>query len=206
MFCSKCGAQLPDDAVFCTSCGTATANSTPAAQDPAQQPNQNTQQANPNTQSAWNTAQPNQNEQQQNAQANANNWSSAPQQPQSAPAQSSSNPYVMAALAYIPILFWLPLACDKNNAFGRKTANQGLLLLIFGAGSSIVLSILAAIIKGILNAAWLWGVASAVGIIFGLISFAISALALAAWIVGLVKGLKGEFFEVPLIGKITIIK
>ena len=38
MFCSKCGAQLPDDAAFCTACGTAVENGQPAVGGGAPQP------------------------------------------------------------------------------------------------------------------------------------------------------------------------
>jgi hypothetical protein len=184
MFCSKCGTQIPDDAVFCPACGTKTVNQgTSTQQDSAQDTAQQNSQ-----QTTWNTPpQPNNN-------------------PNMASQPSTTNPYVTAALAYIPILFWLPLAVDKNDAFGRKTANQGLLLLIFGAGCTIVVSILSAIIRLALFNAYLWGLSSVIGVLFGLISLAISGLTIAAAIVGLVKGLKGQFFEVPIIGKIHIIK
>ena len=38
MFCSKCGAQLPDNAAFCTACGTAVENGQPAVGGGAPQP------------------------------------------------------------------------------------------------------------------------------------------------------------------------
>lgn len=49
---------------------------------------------------------------------------------------------VMAALAYIGILFFLPLVTHPKNEFGRFHANQGLVLLIAGIVGSTVLGII----------------------------------------------------------------
>lgn len=38
---------------------------------------------------------------------------------------------VICALAYIPCLFWLPLAACSNSGFGKFHANQGLVAFIF---------------------------------------------------------------------------
>lgn len=52
-------------------------------------------------------------------------------------------------LAYIPGLFWLPLAADSKSRFHRDCANQGLLLLLYcillPAGFSLIAALLCAL-------------------------------------------------------------
>ena len=42
---------------------------------------------------------------------------------------------------FIPILFFLPLVCCQNSAYGKFYANQGLLILLLYIASSVVLVI-----------------------------------------------------------------
>ncbi len=49
---------------------------------------------------------------------------------------------IMAALAYVGILFFLPLVTHPNSSFGKFHANQGLLLLITGIAINTVGSII----------------------------------------------------------------
>ena len=116
------------------------------------------------------------------------------------------NPYVTSALAYIPILFWLPLATNTtNNTFGKACANQGLVALIFSFGLSIIRSFFTGLFTNVAMSTWNFGLIG----FSGLISTALSLVNFAVFvccIIGLVKALKGEFFELPIIGKIKIIK
>lgn len=125
-------------------------------------------------------------------------------QPQ--PAKQSN---VVSALAYIPILFWLPLVAEKGNPLGRQTSNQGLLLLIFGTGINIVLGVISAILTGVLYNTWDYSLYRILPIfiaIIGFLSWAVSILVLVCIIIGIVKAVKGQVFRIPLIGKINIIK
>lgn len=91
---------------------------------------------------------------------------------------------VMAGLAYI--IFFLPLLACPDSKFGRFHANQGLLLLIVSLVGSIILSFIPII-------GWLLlPVFSIVILVFG--------------IMGLVNGLGGKVKELPVIGKLTLLK
>ena len=125
-------------------------------------------------------------------------------QPQ--PAKQSN---VVSALAYIPILFWLPLVAEKGNQLGRQTSNQGLLLLIFGGGINIVLGIISAILTGVLYSTWDYSLYRILPIfitIIGFLSWAVSIFVLVCIMIGIVNAAKGQVFRIPLIGKINIIK
>ncbi len=89
------------------------------------------------------------------------------------------------ALAYL--LFFLPLVIEPKTEEGRFHANQGLVLLIFG----IIVSILGGLIPFI---GWL--------IILPVGSIAVIVFA----IMGIISALNGETKELPLIGKIRLIK
>ncbi|MCX7657109.1 MAG: hypothetical protein N2Z57_00375 [Oscillospiraceae bacterium] len=92
----------------------------------------------------------------------------------------------VSALAYLGILFFLPLVAYPESQFGRFHANQGLLLLIFSVAGEIIL-----------------GIIPIVGWIL-LPFFGIAVL--VYFILGLVNALNGKAKELPLIGKIRIIK
>lgn len=96
---------------------------------------------------------------------------------------------IVCGLAYIPILFWLPLvAATKGSKYAKFHANNGLLLLIIG----VVLSI----VSGIL------GLIPFVGYILGTL---ISLVMLAFVIFGMVFTFQGKVKELPLIGGIKIL-
>lgn len=101
---------------------------------------------------------------------------------------------VFAILAYIPILFWLPLACCNQSKFGRFHANQGLLLLITG----VVLGIASAVISLILGWIPVLG-----GIICGLVNLAVWAAEVGLLIYGMVNAGQGKAKELPGIGCIA---
>ncbi|WP_077532767.1 zinc-ribbon domain-containing protein [Massiliimalia massiliensis] len=183
MFCAKCGAQLPDNAAFCPKCGAASSSQASSQQN------------------SW-QAQPNQADQ---ANQSSNGWNQPPQQ--AAPVQEKSNK-VYRALAYVPILFWLPLAFDSQDEVGRKSSNQGLLLLILNVVVSLFDFIIVSLILGsIFGHIWAFSaIGSVLSVIFSIIFWVIRILSLVCTIIGIVKATQNEYFEVPLIGKIKIIK
>ncbi len=104
---------------------------------------------------------------------------------------------MMAILAYLWLLFLVPLLAAPQSRFARFHANQGLVLFIFEAGASIVLTIL--------------------GILFAFISPALSFLTTILWllvwlpsiglmVLGIMNASGGRAKELPLIGKIKILK
>lgn len=93
---------------------------------------------------------------------------------------------VYSALAYLGILFFLPLVLCPDSKFGRFHANQGLVLLLFGMGGSLVLGLIP-LLGGFLVSA------------YGVLTFVL-------FVIGLVNTLNGKAKELPVIGSIHIIK
>lgn len=92
---------------------------------------------------------------------------------------------VISALAYLGILFFLPLVVCPDSKFGRFHANQGLVLLLFGIALSIV---------------------AVIPILGWIIAIVGSIASLVFFIMGLVNALQGKAVPLPLIGKIQILK
>lgn len=95
---------------------------------------------------------------------------------------------VMAALAYLGILFFLPLVTHPESKFGKFHANQGLLLLI----TSIAINTLGAMLMIVLIGA----IILPLGNLFVFILF----------IMGLVNALNKKMTRLPLIGNFDLIK
>ena len=93
----------------------------------------------------------------------------------------------IAALATIPILFWLPLVAAKESAFAKFYANQGLILLV----TNIVLNVASSIISLIPFLGWL------IGVLIGLVQF-------AAFLFLLVSALQGKARYLPFVGKLFV--
>ncbi len=93
----------------------------------------------------------------------------------------------IAALATIPILFWLPLIAAKESAFAKFYANQGLILLV----TNIVLNVASTIIALIPFLGWL------IGALIGLVQ-------IAAFLFLLVSALQGKARYLPFVGKLFV--
>ena len=161
-FCNKCGNQLPDGANNCPFCGAPTGN--------AQQNTQNTQ----------------------NAQNFVNNMMNTADTTSQFDPQDINDNKGMSVLAYIGILFLIPLLACRNSRFARYHTNQGLVLFLLKLAISVVTSIFAFIpvIDPIIG-----GLISAVGGIFTLVLM----------ILGIINAAQGQAKELPLIGKITLL-
>lgn len=96
---------------------------------------------------------------------------------------------VMAVLAYIGILFLVPLLAAPNSQYARFHTNQGLVLFLF----DIVVGILIAVL------AFIPFIGLIVSSLLGLGVFVLMIL-------GIVNAATGKANELPLIGKIRIIK
>ena len=90
----------------------------------------------------------------------------------------------IAGLAYI--IFFLPLIACPDSRYGRFHANQALILFIVGLAGSIILSIIPII-------GW---------ILLPFFSLAVFIFA----IIGLINGFGGKAKDLPLMGKIRILK
>ncbi|NLC89816.1 MAG: hypothetical protein GX681_07105 [Clostridiaceae bacterium] len=104
---------------------------------------------------------------------------------------------VISALAYLGILFFLPLVVQPVTRYGKFHANQGLLLLLTSVAGGIVLSILSAVFMMIS-----WRIVFISSILYTIFYLGISALA----ILGIVNTLQGKAKPLPVIGKLTLIK
>lgn len=100
-FCSKCGKELPEDAKFCTSCGTSV--------DGSDTPN-----AGVGT----------------DYKEKAKELMNTPDTTASFDATDIEGNRVMAVLAYLGILVLVPLLAASKSPYARYHTNQGLLLLI----------------------------------------------------------------------------
>ncbi len=104
---------------------------------------------------------------------------------------------VMGVLAYIGILFLIPLLAAPNSKFARFHANQGLVLFLADIALGIVLGILMVIFAFI----------PIVGLIINsILGLALSAFGIVYMILGIVNAATGKAKELPLIGRIHIIK
>ncbi|NCU29502.1 hypothetical protein EOM60_02735 [Candidatus Saccharibacteria bacterium] len=94
---------------------------------------------------------------------------------------------VIAAIAYLGILFFVPMITHPKSEFAMFHANQGLLLLLAG----IIVSVVGSVIP-VLG----WFVIAPIGGIFILVLF----------ILGLINALQGKMKRLPLIGSFDLIK
>lgn len=197
MFCPNCGAELPDGSAFCASCGkpisseqtartpqppASSEQPQPAAAQPQDQQGQQAQGA---------AAQP----QGQQAQANTQQAQPGYQQPgyqqpgyqqpsqQKIYAQTTGTSRALAMSIYwgmLPLIFAAAVADKDTDPFIKHHLNQGLVLFLGG----LIAALLSIIIIGGLLAIYL----------------------LVMVIMGTVQAYNGEMTELPLIGKIKIIK
>ncbi len=102
----------------------------------------------------------------------------------------------MGILAYFGPLCFIPMFAAKNSKFARFHANQGLVLFIACVAYNIAASIVNSIILAI---SWrLYFITS----IISLISIVFAILA----VIGIINAANGKAKELPLIGKIKLLK
>ena len=111
-------------------------------------------------------------------------------------AQDIQNNKAMAILAYFGPLVLIPLLAAKGSRFARYHTNQGLVLLIGWIAYSIVYGILRSIILAIS-----WRLYFLVSII-GLVGLVFLGLA----VIGIINAANGRAKELPVIGKIKLLK
>ena len=111
-------------------------------------------------------------------------------------AQDIQNNKAMAILAYFGPLVLIPLLAAKGSRFARYHTNQGLVLLIGWIAYSIVYGILRSIILAIS-----WRLYFLVSII-GLVGLVFLVLA----VIGIINAANGRAKELPVIGKIKLLK
>lgn len=129
----------------------------------------------------------------QNAQDFVNNMMNTNDTTSQFDPQDINNNKGMSVLAYIGFLFLVPLLACPNSKFVRYHTNQGLVLFLLEFALGVVTGILGIIpIAGLI----IGGLLSAVGGIFTLVLM----------IMGIINAAQGQAKELPLIGKITLLK
>ena len=103
-----------------------------------------------------------------------------------------NNNKAMAILAYLSWLVLIPLFAAKESPFARFHVNQGLCLAI--------VEIICWVVFGILSKIPL------LGILFAIIEWLISLACLVLAILGIVNAVNGRAKELPVVGKIRILK
>lgn len=129
----------------------------------------------------------------QNAQDFVNNMMNTNDMTSQFDPQDINNNKGMSVLAYIGFLFLVPLLACPNSKFARYHTNQGLVLFLLEFALGVVTGIIGIIpIAGLI----IGGLLSAVGGIFTLVLM----------IMGIINAAQGQAKELPLIGKITLLK
>ena len=103
----------------------------------------------------------------------------------------------MAVLAYLGILVLVPLFAAKDSKYARFHTNQGLVLAIAQFAWTFVSRIIVSAVGAVNETVSLiiGGVCSLVNIAFAVFT-----------IIGIINAAKGTAKELPVIGKITILK
>lgn len=178
--CKQCGNTVNDNVNFCNNCGSPVENTVNQAAQPNGQPNQAAGQQNQTNDFASNFA-------------NINNTPDTTAEFD--PADIEQNK-IIALFSYLSWLVLIPIFAAPKSKFARFHANQGLVLAIV----EIVWVIAQSILTGILIAiswrlAFLASILSLVNIVF-----------LVFAILGIVNAVSGKAKELPIIGKIRILK
>ena len=158
--CKKCGADMDENAKQCPVCGA------PVEQD-----------------------QGNSNSKQNAAEAAFTEFNNTADTTAEFDSKDIADNKVMAVLAYIGILFLIPLLAAPNSRFARFHTNQGLVLFL----AEVVLGAAGGVLGLIPFVGWI-------------ISRAIGIVCLAFMIIGIVNAANGKAKELPLVGSFKLIK
>lgn len=220
-FCGKCGTMVADNTAFCPACGApmqvdgpAPVQAAPAPQAAPVQPIQPVQAAPAYTAPAYTApaappAGPVPGAQQPMAAQPAYQQQvmyQPPVMPGAAPGSPEADAQAnkaMGVLAYLGILFLVPIFSAKDSPFARFHANQGLVLCIFEVGYFIVYMILSAILTALMFTS------TAGFTIFGLLITLLGLLALifpVFAIIGIINAVGGKCKPLPVIGNIKLLK
>jgi uncharacterized membrane protein len=181
IYCSKCGAQLPDDAAFCSACGAAVARAAGAQQQSG---------------AGQGTYQQGYGQGYGNAYVNYND-----------PAADADANKAYGVLAYLSLLVFVSLfLAPKESKYAKFHTNQGLVLLIAEVALGVGLGIIQSVITVILSLSLLAVPAIIFNAVMGLVWFAASAGIIALIILGIVGAANGQCKPLPVIGKYTILK
>lgn len=114
---------------------------------------------------------------------------------------------VLCGFVYLGWLFWLPMVACADSKFGKFHANQGLVAFIF----YIIVNIARALISGTLNIIFGYSLVGGLvggigGLLNNIIGWILSLLCLGVLLFGMINTFNGKAKELPVIGKIRLIK
>ncbi|MDD4511067.1 MAG: zinc ribbon domain-containing protein [Oscillospiraceae bacterium] len=183
-YCGNCGAYIEEGTNFCSVCGSKTENSSDSRQT--------AQQTIPRP-----TAEP---------------YEASSNEPYSP--EEIENSKIYATLAYLGILFFLPLVATPNSKYGRYHANQGLLLLIASAILGFASWLLHLIIGAIFHKELVYyGVSTGIRTLSGfgvflsaIITIAVVAATVLLMVYGMLNAFNGKTKPLPVIGNFTLIQ
>lgn len=191
-FCGNCGTKFDDGLRFCPGCGS------PTGAQPQQPRQPQSRDAQPQP---WEQQQPRQTQPyEQPRQQQYRQQYGAPVVPGSrskADNRDAEENKAMAILAYFGILVLIPLFAAKESPFARYHTNQGLVLAIACIAFGIVCGIVSAILAVIS-----WRLAFIGTLLLSLVGLVFTVLA----IIGIVNAAQGRKRELPIIGRIRILK
>ncbi len=193
-FCQQCGTQLEDTARFCAACGTAQA-------EPAQE--QSAPQAQPQPAAA---PQPDFFDDAINKVKKIND---TPDETASHDPQDIANHKVMGILAYIGFLVFIPAFAVKGSRFAKFHANQGLNLFILEVAYAIVEILLTLLLRIVFPLRITMAYVFTRGVIYNILTGVLGLLWLvpvALMVLGIINAATGKAKELPIIGKIKLLK
>lgn len=174
--CTSCGTNLGDGAKFCPSCGTAAAAAAGETQEHSGSQD---------------------NEFRNKAKNAYAHFTGTPDSTAGFDQKDIADNKVMAVLAYFGFLVFVPIVAAKDSKFARFHANQGLILFI----TAVVYWVAYLIVTAVLTAIS-WRLGAAAGVILSLFWIIFSVFA----IIGIVNAAQGKAKELPLVGRIRILK
>lgn len=183
-YCVKCGARVDDGQRLCPYCGAEIPNAA-----------QNMGSSDYNYNSTYNNGGASGGS--QNYTYYQDSYQDSQCRPDYFPRAEVKKNKLMGVLSYLGILVLVPfLAGDKNSAYVRHHANQGLVLFVVSS------------VLDLLDGKWVWGFHSWINFSGGfswLIEIADFAC-LILFIMGIVSACQGTRRELPIIGKIKVLK
>jgi len=188
-FCSKCGKQNDEDAENCGGCGAAVEG---GAGEAAQSTSQNKSHT---------------------SQGGGNMFSKLMDTPETHFDQADVEANkILSLFSYWGILFLIPLLATKDSPYAKFHINQGIKLFILEIVIGVVLGILAGI-GGALSAVFVLAAGDIGGalvglgwvVFWGLLSL-IQLACFALAILGIVNAVQGKGKELPLLGKLPVLK
>ena len=188
-FCKQCGNQLEDAARFCAACGTACEQ--PEAQQAA---------------SGQTAPQPDFFDNAVNKVKNLNN---TPDETATHDPADIQNNKAMGILAYIGLLVFIPAFAVKNSRFAKFHANQGLNLLILEGAYGIVHFLLTLLLGVVFPLRYTSLFVVTRGAVYGILTGLLSVLWLVPiglMVLGIINAATGKAKELPIIGKIKLLK